>query len=272
MWVLALLAGLVGLVAPRAAHAAEPWWQPLGFAGQRVASVNVSGSLLIVTTSTAAYVSTDHGRTFMRSGPPADARELPAPRDWTIVDGRVEVRHNGTAASRDPAAPYLGAGAGLIAAPASTPGVVVAVGSDNHVWRRTATGRWATSFIPLPAGGFAGAPRVTSVAAFDTRPLSDAVYIGTDGYGVLVTEDGGADWIRADPGLPGSVLGLATDPAAAALYAATDRGLFVHHLQALPAPPVYRDASLYIRWLGIVLVALVAAGAALAALRRALPG
>ncbi len=111
---------------------------------------------------------------------------------------------------------------------------------------------------------------MTSLAAF-AQPLTAAVYLGTDGYGVLVSENGGDDWIRADPGLPENVLALATDPSTQAVYAATDRGLFVHHLQAFPAPPVYRDASLYEKWLGIVLVAAAATAAAVIGLRRALP-
>ena len=134
----------------------------------------------------------------------------------------------------DPRSPFLGDLAHLIAAPAALPGVAVAVGSDNHVWRRDASGQWATAFILLPAGGLSGIPRVTSLAAF-AQPLTAAVYMGTAGYGVLLSQDGGDDWIRADPGLPENVLGLATDSSARALYAATDQGLFVHHLQALPA-------------------------------------
>jgi hypothetical protein len=169
----------------------------------------------------------------------------------------------------DPGAPFLGASAHLIAAPAALPGVVVAVGSDSHVWRRAPSGRWATAFILLPAGGLSGAPQVTSLAAF-TAPITAAVYLGTSGYGVLLTEDGGNDWIRADPGLPENVLGLAADSTAKALYAATDRGLYVHHLQSFPAPPVYHDASLYVRWLGIALVGLLATIGAVVGLRRAL--
>jgi hypothetical protein len=40
---------------------------------------------------------------------------------------------------------------------------------------------------------------VTALAAF-TQALSTTVYLGTDGYGVLLTTDGGDDWIRADAG------------------------------------------------------------------------
>jgi hypothetical protein len=111
---------------------------------------------------------------------------------------------------------------------------------------------------------------VTSLAAF-TSPVTGAVYMGTAGYGVLLSQDGGDDWIRADPGLPENVLALSADSSARALYAGTDQGLYVHHLQSFPAPPAYRDASLYLRWLGIAIVGLFAVAGALVGLRLALP-
>jgi hypothetical protein len=138
------------------------------------------------------------------------------------------------------------------------------------VWRRAPSGQWATSFILLPAGGLSGPPQVTAVAAF-TSPVTGAIYMGTDGYGVLLSQDGGDDWIRADPGLPENVLALAADASARALYAATDQGLFVHHLQSFPGPPVYRDTSLYVRWLGSAIVALLAIAGAVVGLRLVLP-
>jgi hypothetical protein len=51
---------------------------------------------------------------------------------------------------------------------------------------------------------------VTALAAF-TQALSTTVYLGTDGYGVLLTTDGGDDWIRADAGVPENVLSPFTD-------------------------------------------------------------
>jgi hypothetical protein len=99
-------------------------------------------------------------------------------------------------------------------------------------------------------------------------PLSDAVYLATDGYSVLESSNGGDDWIRAGPGLPDHVLALASDDATQSLYAGTDDGLWVHHLRATPAPPTYADAQLRWRWLGIALVTLAAAAVALAGLLR----
>jgi hypothetical protein len=271
---LAVLPALLLLAAPTSARAATAWWQPLAFASVRISAVSVAQGKLIVDTPSGHFVSSNSGGAFtpttVTPSPPLPV--LSARTTWDIRDGTVLTGPGPGAAAEhpDPGAPYLGAGAHLLAAPAAVPGVVVAVGSDNHVWRRTPSGSWSTAFIPLPAGGLSGTPRVTALAAF-TQPLTTAVYMGLDGYGVLLSQDGGDDWIRADPGLPENVLGLAVDPAAKALYAATDRGLYVHHLQSFPAPPVYLDSALYLRWLGIAAVALVATIAALLALRRLLP-
>jgi hypothetical protein len=268
---LAVLPAVLLLALPATVYAATPWWEPLAFAGQSVTSVSTVGANLLVTTASGLHVSTDGGRTFQDvAAPPPLIAPPQTGTTWEIHDGTVFTTRPGRPPALDLRAPFLGDSANLIAAPAALPGVAVAVGSDNHVWRRAQSGQWATSFILLPAGGLSGAPQVTALAAF-TQPLSVAVYMGTDGYGVLVSENGGDDWIRADPGLPENVLGLATDSSARALYAATDQGLYVHHLQAFPAPPVYQDASLWLRWLGIGLVALVATAAAVLGLRRVLP-
>jgi hypothetical protein len=274
---LPVLPVLVLLAAPARADASTAWWQPLAYAGVRVSAVSVAQGHLVVDTPTGALSSSDGGATFTATNNPPTS-PLPVVSGglvWDIRNGTVLTR-TGTAGigqateHPDPGAPFLGTGAHLLAAPAAAPGVVVAVGSDNHVWRRTAAGSWSTAFVPLPAGGLSGTPTITSLAAF-TLPLSTAVYMGVDGYGVLLSQDGGDDWIRADPGLPENVLGLATDPAAKALYAATDQGLYVHHLQSFPAPPVYIDSALYLRWLGIAAVALLATVAALLGLRRLMP-
>ncbi len=262
-------AGVVAMVAPATAHAAPPWWEQLAFAGQRVTSVAAQAGQVVVAVGSTRYLSVDGGRSFTQGAAAGEVRD-PAATMWEIHNGTVFTGPPGERLVADPHSPFLGDTAHLIAAPAALPGVAVAVGSDNHVWRRDASGQWATAFILLPAGGVSGIPQVTALAAF-TQPLSHAMYMGTAGYGVLVSQDGGDDWIRADPGLPANVLALATDSSEHALYAATDRGLFVHHLQALPAPPVYHDAMLLLRWLGIALVALLATVVATLGLRRALP-
>jgi hypothetical protein len=108
------------------------------------------------------------------------------------------------------------------------------------------------------------------VAAF-TQPLSEAIYLATDGYAVLISTDGGDDWIRAGPGLPNSVYALSADSGRHSLYAGTADGLWVHVLQELPAPPVYQDAALVWRWIGIGAVTLVAAAITLLAMVRLVP-
>ena len=264
--------------APLRARASTGWWEPLALAGERVSSVTVEGDGLHVTVGEARLVSRDGGHTFTASPPPPAGTAVSPPTGvrsggvtWVISGGVVMSGPSSAALHPDPGAPFLGVSSHLIAAPAATPGVVVAVGSDNHVWRRAQSGSWATSFVLLPGGGLDGTPRVTALAAF-TEPLSAAVYLGVDGYGVLVTSNGGDDWIHADPGLPENLLGLATDAVARVLYAATDSGLFVHHLQSFPAPPSYQDAALWWRWAGIVAVSVVATAAAVLALRRVTSG
>lgn len=262
------------LAAPASARASTAWWQLLAYRGVRISAVSAADGKLIVDTPSGRFLSSNNGATFTATTvtvrPSLPVRS--AGTTWDIRNGTVLTGAGPSPGAEhpDPSAPYLGAGAHLLAAPAALVGAVVAVGSDNHVWRRTNSGSWSTAFIPLPAGGLSGAPGITSLAAF-TRPLSTAVYMGVEGYGVLLTQNGGDDWIRADPGLPENVLGLATDSAARALYAATDQGLYVHHLQSFPAPPVYSDSALYLRWLGVAAVAVVATLLAMLVMRRLLP-
>lgn len=260
------LAGVAAVVAmggtPAPVAAAGAWWTPVGLQGTAISAVAVSGGVILVRTAAGATLqSTDGGAHFG----PAGARRLPplgtvtaGGFTWTIdASGHVLVGTHGGPEVRDPGAPDLGAGADLIAAPGALPGVVVAVATDGTVWRRGQDGDWQRALLLLPRSLFQGAPRVTSVTAF-TQPLSTTVYLGTDGYAVLDSTDGGDDWIRAGPGLPDSVYSLAADNAGHAVYAATSDGLWAHVLQALPAPPVYRDAALVWRWIGIGAVTLVA--------------
>src|SRR5947209_1696658 len=163
--------------------------------------------------------------------------------------------HRGVAAAVAAAGLALlggGSGAAATAEPWWVP-----VAADGTGWRRAETGGWGRALLLLPAGLLAGPPAVTGVAAFDASPVTTAVYLATDGYAVLVSTDGGDDWFRAAPGLPTGVLDIATDGAARAVYAGTRDGVWVHHLQGLPAPPVYPQQALLARWLGIAAVAVV---------------
>jgi hypothetical protein len=246
------------------AAVASAWWTPVGLRGIALTAVAAAGDTITVRTAAGVTVrSGDGGVTFTAAAPPLPP-DLPgvavSGRDtWSIdASGHVLRSQAGGAAERDPGAPLLGRGARLIAAPAGAPGVVVAASVDGTVWRRGQDGDWKTALLLLPTGLPGRIPAVTALTAF-AQPLTEAVYLGTDGYSVLVSTDGGDDWIRAGPGLPESVRGLAADAARRSVYAATSDGLWVHRVQAFPAPPVYRDAALAWRWAGIALVALLAA-------------
>jgi hypothetical protein len=235
-----VLAVAVASVPPRGAiaAAAEPWWVPVGLRGQAVTGVVPAGpGLLVRVGGQVRCVAVPGGPAAPACSGGLDRTGAPA-GEWSLRGGRVVRRRPGQPAEVDPAGPELGASARLLAAPAALPGVVV------------------------------GVPRVTGLAAFDTSTPTTAVYLGTDGYAVLVSTDGGDDWFRAAPGLPAGVLALATDGAARAVYAGTRDGVWVHHLQALPAPPVYPQQALLSRWLVIAALAAAATVAALAVLGR----
>lgn len=273
----AVLIGL--LVGGAPARAAGAWWSPVALRGVAIVHVSAIGDTILVRTgSGAALRSTDAGRTFAAA--PSDARFPPAgvvtvgPQAWEIDPGGT-VMHvanvaQSTVAVPDPGSPDVGAGADLIASPAALPGVVVAVSTTGTVWRRGQDGDWKQALLLLPASIVQGVPRITAVTAF-TEPLTDAIYIGTDGYAVLISTDGGDDWIRAGPGLPDSVSSLSADSTRHAVYAGTSDGLWEHVLQSLPAPPAYHDAALVWRWLGIAAITLVASAVALLGLTRLVP-
>ncbi len=260
-------------------QAASAWWSPVALSGDAITKVSATGDTIMVRTGTGATLSSsDAGKTFTPAQgnatfPPAGTVVV-GNTGWTIgSDHRVS--HNDDLAGRgavvtDPNSPDLGAGADLIAAPAALPGVVVAVSTNGTVWRRGQDGDWKQALLLLPQSLVQGVPSVTAVTAF-TQPLSDAIYLGTNGYAVLISTDGGDDWIRAGPGLPNSVYALSADSARHAVYAGTSDGLWVHVLQAFPAPPAYQDAQLVWRWLGIGAVTLVAAALTLLGLVRLMP-
>jgi len=260
-------------LAPRSVAAAA-WWEPGALQGTALTTVVAGGTTLVVRTASGATLrSTDAGATFSRVPGDPDVRPSARVRSgndvWAIAAGRVLHAGGGGSLRPDPGSPELGPTARLIAAPAAAPGVVVAVAADNTVWRRGQDGDWARALLLLPAGFPSGVPAITAVTAF-TQPLSLTIYLATDGYSVLASTDGGDDWIRAGPGLPDSVRGLVADAATRSLYAATSNGLWVHHLQALPAPPAYHDAALVWRWIGIALVTLAVTALAVLAMRRSL--
>jgi hypothetical protein len=235
------------------AQADGPWWQIAAFSGQTVSRVAVVQGRVTALVGGAAMVQTASG--FVAAAtppPPAPARVTTGSHTWSISpSGEVMVTEDVGAPRRDPGSPELGPGAHLIAAPLAVPGFVVAVSTGGTVWRRDPSGGWAVSLALLPATLITGTPAVTSIAGFNTSAVSGVVYIGTAGYGTLLTSDVGDDWVRADPGLPDDVLSLAADPsgAAPAIWAGTSQGLYVHQLQAVPTIPNYSGGSLTGKWL-----------------------
>lgn len=265
-------AALVTLGSSPAAAAA--WWSPVGLRGSDVRSVTAEGDIITVATGSGATLrSTDKGAHFTAMAAPVTPQVVVTAGQytWSIdVSGRVLRGTPGGPRLPDAGSPNLGRGAHLLAAPAALPGVVVAVATDGTVWRRAQDGGWRQALLLLPQSLVQGAPQVTSVAAF-TKPVTDSVYIATAGYSVLSSLNGGDDWIRSGPGLPDTVNGLAADNATRSVYAATPDGLWVHALQALPAPARYSDQALVWRWLGIGAVTLVASALAVLLMLRASP-
>lgn len=241
--------------------AAAAWWSPVGLQGSDVRSVTAEGNVItVVTGSGAALRSTDKGAHFTAMAAPVTPQVVVTAGQytWSIdVSGRVLRGTPGGPRLPDAGSPNLGRGAHLLAAPAALPGTVVAVATDGTVWRRAQDGDWRQALLLLPQSLVQGVPQVTSVAAF-TKPVTDSVYIATAGYSVLSSLNGGDDWIRSGPGLPDTVNGLAADNATRSVYAATLDGLWVHTLQALPAPTQYSNRALVWRWLGTGAVTLVA--------------
>lgn len=277
--VAACIALTVVIIGSAPARAAAAWWSPVAMRGAAITRVSAIGDTIMVRTAKGAtLLSTDGGTVFAAA--PADATFPPlnvvtTGRERWEIDAAGRVLHApDTAVSTtpvlDPGSPGLGAGADLIAASAALPGVAVAVSRDGTVWRRGQDGDWKRALLLLPASLVQGIPGITSITAF-TEPLSDAIYLGTDGYADLISTDGGDDWIRAGPGLPDSVYSLSADSGRHAVYAGTSDGLWVHVLQSLPAPPAYHDAALVWRWLGIGAVTLFASAVALLAMLRLVP-
>jgi hypothetical protein len=251
----------------------EPWWLRVAFAGHRVTSVRAEGDTIIVSVDGLGLQrSTDVGATWQATGENVAARPA-AQGAWQVRNGRIGRIDARGAWHLDPGSPTVATtddgGHSRIAAPAGLNGVVVAVDTDNVVWRRGGDGGWARALLLLPQHIAAGPPPITGVTAFD-RPLTTTVYMATDGYSTLITTDGGDDWIRTGAGLPDGVLAITTDAARGAVFAATADGLWVHHLQAFPGVPSYTDAALYWRLAGIALVSAAAAALSIAGLNRML--
>ena len=249
----------------------EPWWAPVAFQGHAVTAVRAdSGQITMAVDGAGVQQSSDGGRTWQpvpsqHTVPPAQQGE------WQVRDGRVGRVDVTGIWHEDPGSPHMAqpttAGREPVAALVAHDGLVVAIDVDNVVWRRSGDGGWARALLLLNQDALHGPPRPTGISTF-TEPLSDAVYLATDGYSVLESTDGGDDWVRGGPGLPDGVLAITTDSPRRAVYAATRDGLWVHHLRATPRPPVYRGEDLTVRWVGIAAVCVVASGLSVAGMLR----
>jgi len=172
---------------------------------------------------------------------------------WALVGGRLYGSRTGTAWARArhvPALPLatrvlaeLGDGTLLAAEPS---GLVLA--SAGH--------GLTPDLQVLPAGGLAGVPGSTGIAA--VGPTS--AYLATLGFAALLTPDDGYDWYRAAPSqLPADIAAIASvGPVFAGanpqgeVVAAGPRRLYLHRLQSLPAPPIYTGGTAMLEGAGTV--------------------
>lgn len=211
------------------------------------AAVAVSGpspALLAVATSNGLF-SGEVGTVLTRVTP-GNALAVVAPPlragAWlALVAGRLWVRASGGGWALDQNSPQFDP---QTTAVTEFPTGVILVGEPGGLIWRGSGGNWARAFQVLPYGGLGGVPAVTSLVADGAT----SAYVGTDGFGTLLTPDGGYTWYRAPPAneyvsrlavvgpvFSGHPHGL--------VVALTSGGVFLHRLQALPEPPVYRPPS-----------------------------
>jgi hypothetical protein len=200
------------------------------------------------------------GPIFRKSGPLALAAPVSAGESFVVAVGdgmffispSAEVTFSSTA-------PHLGTHASLADLGG---GVVLAGDRRGLVWSRY-HGSWSATFQILPYGGLGGVPNLTAI----TADGASAAYLGTTGFGTLLTPDGGYSWYTAPlPGNAQDVVAMATlgpvfsAKATGLVVAATPAGLVLHHLQPLPAPPAYTGKQGSFE---ILATALVTSGSAL---------
>ncbi|HVB13929.1 MAG TPA: hypothetical protein VNH38_04130 [Candidatus Dormibacteraeota bacterium] len=174
-----------------------------------------------------------------------------------LIGGRIWTRSSGGGWARAPDAPPLDPQTRAIAELGS--GAILVGEPGGLVWRGS-RGRWDQSFQVLPYGGLGGVPKLTSLVADG----ANSAYLGTEGFGTLLTPDGGYTWYRAAPA-DGLISALATvgpvfaTHAHGLVVALSPHGVFLHHLQALPQPPTYTVSGATAELAGTAGVTLAAA-------------
>ncbi|MGC2192386.1 MAG: hypothetical protein WA751_08640 [Candidatus Dormiibacterota bacterium] len=175
-----------------------------------------------------------------------DGRAVIAPpksgRAWiALVGGRLWESRGGRDWAPSPGAPNFGLETGAMAELSS--GVVLVGQPGGLIWRG-AGGIWSRAFQIVPFGGLGGVPTVTALVSDG----STSAYVATDGFGTLLTPDGGFTWYRAPPG-DGATVALATvgpvfsSRAHGFVVALSSGRVFLHRLQLLPEPPSYAPTS-----------------------------
>lgn len=171
-----------------------------------------------------------------------DGRGVIAPpksgRDWlALVNGWLWESADGLIWVHSHDAPNFGLQTEAVAELSS--GVILVGQPGGLIWRG-AQRRWSRAFQLLPYGGLGGVPTVTSLVADG----STSAYVATEGFGTLLTPDGGYSWYRAPPSA-GAISALATvGPVFSAkphgfVIALSPGRVFLHRLQLLPQPPIY---------------------------------
>lgn len=174
-----------------------------------------------------------------------------------LVRGRLWVSQGRGGWARAPGAPRFDRDTRALAE--LSDGVVLVAEPGGLVWRGAGR-KWTLAFQLLPSGGLAGVPQATALAADGVS----SAYLATDGFGTLLTPDGGYTWYRAAPAAD-SISSLATvgpvfaTRAHGLVVAVSSRAVFLHRLQALPAPPAYSPSGQTAELLGTAAVTVISA-------------
>ncbi|MGH7643617.1 MAG: hypothetical protein ACRENX_11545 [Candidatus Dormibacteria bacterium] len=221
-----------------------------------------SGEIVAVATSSGLF-SGRLGRPLTRDAAGRGQALIAPPkpgRDWlALVGGRLWESQGGRHWTRAEHAPAFGPETHALTELAT--GAILVGQPGGLIWRGY-QGRWYRALQLLPYGGLGGVPRVTALVA----DSATSAYLATDGFGTLLTPDGGFSWYRAPPP-DAAVTALATvgpvfsDNSHGLVVALAAGRIFLHRLQPFPAPPAYTPGGAAAELAGTAAVTLVAAGA-----------